>query len=95
MQPAADGGRQWVFKPHALFEMARRQISEDLVRSVLDSPQQLVPARAGRIVFQSKIESGDPPAMYLLRVFVDVDRSPAEVVTAYRTSKIEKYWRLP
>ena len=24
-------------------------------------------------------------------VFVDVDREPAEVVTAYRTSKIEKY----
>jgi hypothetical protein len=30
---------------------------------------------------------------YLVRVFVDVDRSPAEVVTVYRTSKIEKYWR--
>ena len=30
---------------------------------------------------------------YLVRLFVDVDRAPAEVVTAYRTSKIEKYWR--
>ena len=30
---------------------------------------------------------------YLVRVFVDVDRSPAEVVTAYKTSKILKYWR--
>jgi hypothetical protein len=30
--------------------------------------------------------------MYLVRVFVDVDRDPAEVVTAYRTSKISKYW---
>ncbi len=30
---------------------------------------------------------------YLAPVFVDVDRSPAEVVTAYRTSKIDKYWR--
>jgi hypothetical protein len=26
-------------------------------------------------------------------VFVDVHRSPPEVVTVYRTSKIEKYWR--
>jgi len=26
-------------------------------------------------------------------VFVDIDRQPPEVVTAYRTSKIEKYWR--
>jgi len=30
---------------------------------------------------------------YLVRVFVDVDRSPAEVVTAYRRSKIDKYRR--
>ena len=28
-----------------------------------------------------------------VRVFVDVDRSPAEVITVYRTSKIDKYWR--
>ena len=30
---------------------------------------------------------------YLVRVFVDIDREPAEVVTVYRTSKIGKYWR--
>jgi hypothetical protein len=31
---------------------------------------------------------------YLVRAFVDVDRSPAEVVTVYRTSRIAKYWRV-
>jgi hypothetical protein len=31
--------------------------------------------------------------VYLLRVVVDVDRRPAEVVTAYRTSRVSKYWR--
>lgn len=30
---------------------------------------------------------------YLVRVFVDVDRTPAEIITAYRTSRIERYWR--
>jgi hypothetical protein len=25
--------------------------------------------------------------------FVDIDRQPAEVVTAYLTSRIDKYWR--
>jgi len=29
----------------------------------------------------------------LVRVFVDIARVPPEVVTAYQTSKIEKYWR--
>jgi len=26
-------------------------------------------------------------------VFVDVDRTPDEVVTVYKTSKLDKYWR--
>jgi hypothetical protein len=36
---------------------------------------------------------GEPSKTYLVRVFVDIDRSPPEVATAYRTSKVEKYWR--
>jgi predicted GIY-YIG superfamily endonuclease len=36
---------------------------------------------------------GDPAKQYLVRVFVDVDREPAEVITVYRTSKIDKHWR--
>ena len=36
---------------------------------------------------------GDPLKDYVIRVIVDVDRTPNEVVTAYRTSKIDKYWR--
>jgi len=31
--------------------------------------------------------------IYLVRVFVDMDRHPAEIVTVYRTSKVSKYWR--
>jgi hypothetical protein len=31
---------------------------------------------------------------FLLRVFIDIDRTPMEVVTVYRTSKIDKYWRV-
>lgn len=36
---------------------------------------------------------GSPEKTYLIRVVVDVDRAPCEVVTAYRTSKVDKYWR--
>jgi hypothetical protein len=31
--------------------------------------------------------------MYLVRVFVDIDRQPPMVVKAYRTGKLEKYWK--
>jgi hypothetical protein len=30
--------------------------------------------------------------MYLLRVVVAEDEQPHVIITAYRTSKIEKYW---
>ena len=78
---------------HARFEMERREISEADVARVLAAPEQIELARAGRIVCQSRIVLGEPPKTYLLRVFVDIDRTPPEVVTAYRTSKIAKYWR--
>ena len=77
---------------HARAEMARRQIAESIVARVLKPPGQILPVREGRRLFQSKIEMGKPSRTYLLRVFVDIDRSPPEVVTVYRTSKIDKYW---
>jgi hypothetical protein len=72
-------------------ELRRRGLEEAIVRQVLAHPEQRIVVRSGREVAQSRIELAG--RRYLLRVFVDVDRSPAEVVTAYRTSKIEKYWR--
>jgi len=75
-------------------EMVRRQISESDVARVLATPEQVEKVREGREVYQSRMELGEPPKTYLLRVFVDIDRKPPEVVTVYRTSKIAKYWRV-
>jgi hypothetical protein len=74
-------------------EMDRRQIKEADVVGVLDAPEQVERVREGRMIFQSRVRCGEPRVLYLLRVFVDVDRDPAEVVTVYRASKIRKYWR--
>jgi hypothetical protein len=78
---------------HARNEIARRQINIKEIDKILTDPDQTLPVRAGRQVYQSRIRSGDPQKTFLIRVVVDIDREPAEVVTAYRTSKIEKYWR--
>jgi len=83
----------FVYTDHAISEMARRGISKDEVAVVLAKPEQLETVRAGRTVYQSKLNLGDPLKEYVLRVFVDIDRNPPQIVTAYRTSKIEKYWR--
>ncbi|HEX6175828.1 MAG TPA: hypothetical protein VF089_17590 [Candidatus Binatia bacterium] len=61
------------------------------IDGVLKSPGQRLDVRPGRVVLQSKTQEGGTE--YLLRVFVDIDRVPAEIVTAYRTSKVAKYWR--
>jgi hypothetical protein len=79
---------------HAREEMRRRRIAEQEVAEVLASPGQRETVREGREVFQSRIASADPRRIYLLRVFVDVDRDPPIVVTVYRTSNVAKYWRV-
>ena len=78
---------------HARFQMERRCITEVQITQVLSAPEQTEIVRSGRKVYQSRIEFDEPPKTYLLRVLVDVDPQPPEVVTVYRTSKIEKYWR--
>lgn len=83
----------FVFTDHALIEMARREISQEHVRNVLANPEQTEMVREGRVVYQAKYDMGEPLRTYILRVFVDIDRKPPYVVTVYRTSKIEKYWR--
>ncbi len=83
----------FVFTDHALTEMARRNISREDVRKVLATPEQMELIREGRTVYQSRLEMGEPLKIYILRVFVDIDRKPPHIVTVYRTSKIEKYWR--
>lgn len=83
----------YILTDHARQEMTRRNISEADIRGILSNPQQTDSVRVGRCVYQSQVV-GDNAQTQLLRVFVDVDREPPEVVTAYRTSKINKYWRL-
>jgi len=90
-QAMAEPVCDFVITRHAAHEMQRRGLDEALVRAVLAAPEQREAVRAGRDVLQSRIEIQG--RRFLVRVFVDVDRSPAEVVTAYRTTKITKYWR--
>jgi hypothetical protein len=73
--------------------MGRRGISEETVRRLLAAPEQIVGVRPRRVVAQSRDVDPVSQRSYLVRVFVDVDREPAEVVTVYRTSRIDKYWR--
>jgi hypothetical protein len=78
---------------HAEGEMARRSIPPALVHAVMDHPEQRLidESRMGRWIYQSRVRFEDGK-MYLLRVVVAEDEQPCVIITAYRTSKIEKYW---
>lgn len=83
----------YLLSEHAVIEMRRRGIDEETIALVLADPGQVEDVREGRVVLQSKKLFGEPAREFLVRVFVDVDRAPPVVVTAYLTSKIDKYWR--
>jgi hypothetical protein len=76
---------------HAAFEIRRRGIEEGVVRHILAAPEQRRAVRPGRDVLQSRVAFSGKTR--LLRVFVDIDRDQAEVVTVYRTSPIARHWR--
>ena len=80
-----------IITEHAAEQMAKRQISEAEVKRVLTDPLEVVDVRPGRVVAHGMQIAGSPRRSYLLRVFVDTDRHPPQVVTVYRTTKIEKY----
>ncbi len=77
---------------HALEEMQRRGIPRELFDLVLQSPQQIVDEYGGKKAYQSQLDFGGG-RIYLLRVIVADDVDPPMVVTVYRTSRIDKYWR--
>jgi hypothetical protein len=81
----------YVLTTHALVQAGRRGISREIVMQVVQHPEQRFPQRPGRHIFQSRVMLGGKP--WLVRVVVDVDRTPPEIVTAYRTSSIRRYWR--
>jgi len=83
-----------VLTNHARLEMVRRGIAEDLVMAVLDRPEQVVAEREGLVAYQSRLAMEDGRVM-LVRVIVEDRSTPRRVITVYRTSKIDKYWRRP
>ena len=82
----------YVLTEHAELEMSRRQIDPEWVAAIMATPEQIVEGLNGRKVFQSRIESGGKT--HLVRLVVEEWHSTPVVVTIYRTSRIEKYWRV-
>jgi len=77
-QPITD----YILTAHSRYKLSRRGFSEETVRAILATPEQRFELRPGSIVLQSKVSFGQPAWVFLIRVSVDIDRNPAEVVIA-------------
>ena len=78
----------YVIKPAVRQKIEDHGLTIAEVEAVLAAPEQQVPAYGGRLIYQSRI------GRFLVRVVVEQDRNPSEVVTAYRTSNVSKYWQV-
>ena len=82
-----------VISDHARFQIVRRQLSEEVVTSVAQNPQQVVKLKKERKVCQNKYYDSAEGREMLLRVICEERHDLLFVVTAYRTSRIDKYWK--
>jgi hypothetical protein len=77
---------------HARFEIQRRGIEETDVITLINKPQQRIPSLKGRMILQNKYFDKTEGKDMLLRVIGKESPKGFVLITAYKTSKIEKYW---
>lgn len=75
---------------HVQNELVKRKIPLVIVEAILANPGQKVRETPDVICYQSQVEISDKT--YLVRVMVNETVDPRKVITAYRTSRIAKYW---
>ncbi|HWQ37428.1 DUF4258 domain-containing protein [Nitrospira calida] len=86
-------GKRVVMSAHARWRAQRRGVEEATVIEIATVPEQVMAVRPGREIRQAR--RGDPKSgrEYVVRVVVDTGAETDTVVTVYRSSKLDKYWR--
>ena len=77
------GLENWIWTDHIEWQMWERNISPQTILAVLNNPDEIIPGKKGRRIFQ-KLTKGK-----LVRVVVE-DQT---LITVYITDKLEKYLR--
>ena len=81
--------RNYIFSVHAKERMKARGISESDVLNALKQPDSTVREHDCKEIVHRMISENDEKK--LLRIFVNTCKEPNLIITAYKTSKIEKY----
>jgi len=82
-----------IFTKHAIFEMERRKITKEEITYVLNDYQQKIHYKGDKIIFQSKYYDKNIGKDMLLRIIAKETEKGIVIITAYKTSKVKKYWQ--
>lgn len=74
---------------HARDQMIERGVSASELDAVVQSPEQIVPGKRGKNIYQSRIRGG----YLLLRLVMSDNSDPGVIITIYLTSQVSRYWR--
>jgi len=73
--------KKWVWTDHIKWQLKERHIPKGLVEKAIHNPDEIVPAKQGRIIYQKMTEDK------LIRIVTEGNR----LITVYLTDKIKKY----
>ncbi len=82
-----------IFSEHALFEIELRKIKKEEINRVIHKPMQKIPARKNRIIMQGIYYDTIEQKEMLIRIIGEEMKNAFHIITVYKTSKIEKYWK--
>ena len=76
------------FSLHSLDQLIKRNITQEMALWIIENATEITD-QEGVTVYQNTIIENKKT--YLIRVFVNQRKIPALIITAYKTSKIQKY----
>jgi hypothetical protein len=82
-----------IITEHAMFEANRRNIPEELIRSAIKNPLQKLSSKKRRVIVQNKYHDETEGKEMILRIIGMESAGEFKVITVYKTSKIDKYWK--
>ncbi len=77
------------FSKHSREQIKRRGLSKKVITDVVRSSEKTTTKEENVDVYQKIVKENNKP--YLYRVFVNNTKTPPLIITAYKTSKTDKY----
>ena len=82
-----------IFSKHAEIEMEKRKIERSYLMGAIKNTGQKT-EKSGKLIYQSKYFDKKLGKEMLLRIFAKEDIKGLKIITLYKTSKINKYWKV-